>query len=301
MKTLVVCLNPTFQRTMIFDQFDEGEVNRAKKVYFDASGKGVNCCRVLSQIGHSNILLTHVGDKNHEEMIELCNKDFVKLAYCLAPGKSRTCTTVISSNSVSELVEEAHDVNSEVQRNIEILFEKNIESVDSLIITGTKPKGYSGYLYPSFVFKAKELNKFVLLDLKGADLINSLKYRPDVIKPNLSEFVKTFFHKDILENEESDYLKEEVITKMKSIFEEFGVISVITRSTNNIWAYGDEGFFEIEIHKAEKFVNPIGCGDTFAATLTSSLTGGKKLKEAICDAALNSSINVTTIKPGSLL
>jgi fructose-1-phosphate kinase PfkB-like protein len=286
---------------MIFDQFDEGEVNRAKKVYFDASGKGVNCCRVLSQIGHSNILLTHVGDKNHEEMIELCNKDFVKLAYCLAPGKSRTCTTVISSNSVSELVEEAHDVNSEVQRNIEILFEKNIESVDSLIITGTKPKGYSGHLYPSFVFKAKELNKFVLLDLKGADLINSLKYRPDVIKPNLSEFVKTFFHKDILENEESDYLKEEVITKMKSIFEEFGVVSVITRSTNNIWVYGDEGFFEIEIHKAEKFVNPIGCGDTFAATLTSSLTGGKKLKEAICDAALNSSINVTTVKPGSLL
>jgi fructose-1-phosphate kinase PfkB-like protein len=286
---------------MIFDQFDEGEVNRAKKVYFDASGKGVNCCRVLSQIGHSNILLTHVGDKNHEEMIELCNKDFVKLAYCLAPGKSRTCTTVISSNSVSELVEEAHDVNSEVQRNIEILFEKNIESVDSLIITGTKPKGYSGHLYPSFVFKAKELNKFVLLDLKGADLINSLKYRPDVIKPNLSEFVKTFFHKDILENEENDYLKEEVITKMKSIFEEFGVVSVITRSTNNIWVYGDEGFFEIEIHKAEKFVNPIGCGDTFAATLTSSLTGGKKLKEAICDAALNSSINVTTVKPGSLL
>lgn len=50
MKILCVCLNPAIQRTIVFDDFLINNVNRAKKFREDASGKGVNSCRVLNQI-----------------------------------------------------------------------------------------------------------------------------------------------------------------------------------------------------------------------------------------------------------
>lgn len=44
---LVVCLNPTFQRTVTLDHLECGEVNRGTAARLDASGKGVNTARVL--------------------------------------------------------------------------------------------------------------------------------------------------------------------------------------------------------------------------------------------------------------
>ncbi|HAP56468.1 MAG TPA: carbohydrate kinase, partial [Sphaerochaeta sp.] len=61
MKVLTVCLNPTFQNTLRFASFKIGEVNRASEHYLDASGKGMNTARIVSQLGEQSMLLTHLG------------------------------------------------------------------------------------------------------------------------------------------------------------------------------------------------------------------------------------------------
>ena len=58
---LTVCLNPTFQSTMLFDSFTVGEVNRCKKHYLHTAGKGMNTARIVSQLGKASALLTHLG------------------------------------------------------------------------------------------------------------------------------------------------------------------------------------------------------------------------------------------------
>ncbi len=77
MKILSVCLNPTFQITMRFPSFSVGEVNRAQEHYLDASGKGMNAARIVWQLGHESLLLTHLGGSRTEEMLGLCGKDGV--------------------------------------------------------------------------------------------------------------------------------------------------------------------------------------------------------------------------------
>ncbi|MBK5200161.1 MAG: bifunctional hydroxymethylpyrimidine kinase/phosphomethylpyrimidine kinase [Spirochaetaceae bacterium] len=301
-RVLVVCLNPTFQRTMIFDSYKEGEVNRAKQVFFEASGKGVNVSRVLSQKGSFNLLLTHIGYNSTEEMIKLCEKDNINLLYTVAKNtRNRTCTTLLNKDSITELVEEPDSVEEADVVRIMSLFNDNIDYCDALIISGTKSPGYYKELYPYFVKKAKELNKFVLLDLKGEDLINSIKYSPDVIKPNLSEFVKTFFNENISECEFSDKYKVRVIEKMKELYEKNGIKCIITAATNPVWSYSDNNFKEFEIIKSIKVVNTIGCGDTFSASLTHNIINNNSFEESIKAAIQDSAKNAENIKPGNIL
>ena len=301
-RVLVVCLNPTFQRTMIFDSFKEGEVNRAKDVLFDASGKGVNVSRVLNQKGSETNLLTHLGYNSTKEMIELCERDNIKLLYTVAKHtRNRTCTTIINKDSTTELVEEADCVEECDVLRIMSIFEENISSFDALIISGTKASGYYKELYPYFVKRAKELNKFVLLDLKGDDLINSIKYSPDVIKPNLSEFMKTFFNEEVDEAAPSNQYRDKVVSKMKELYDEYGIKCVITAALNPILCYLDNKCLEFDIIKSKNVVNTIGCGDTFAASLTHNILNNKSFSDSINEAILDSAKNAENIKPGSIL
>ena len=45
MRLLTVCLNPTFQITMVFPSLLLGEENRAKEHYLDLAGKVMNTAR----------------------------------------------------------------------------------------------------------------------------------------------------------------------------------------------------------------------------------------------------------------
>ncbi|MEI6876358.1 MAG: hypothetical protein WCL50_14645, partial [Spirochaetota bacterium] len=58
---LVVCLNPTIQKTLVFGSLAKGEVNRSALHRVDVAGKGVCGARVFGQLGKRAIHLTHLG------------------------------------------------------------------------------------------------------------------------------------------------------------------------------------------------------------------------------------------------
>ncbi|MGD1816806.1 MAG: 1-phosphofructokinase family hexose kinase [Pleomorphochaeta sp.] len=300
MNILIVSLNPTFQRTMVFDNFNIGEVNRAKKIIFNTSGKGVNAARVLAQKGLPSVVLTHLGKDRMHEMINQCNGDNVNLLYAITPNKMRTCTTILSNNHhTTELVEEANAVDENCAKEIVEIFNKNLDYFDLLIITGTRAPGYDDNIYSDFVKKAKEKNKIVILDICKNELKKCLIHKPNIIKPNLSEFCKTFFDIDIKENEDTEFIKEKTIKKMEEIYNKYNTISILTRGSRPIWVY-DNGFYEIPPYDFDKIVNTVGCGDTFLASLSYSISQRIPLKEAIKNATKDAAINASVLIPGSL-
>ena len=60
---LVVGLSPAWQRTLEYERFVVGKVNRAKQITEIASGKGVNVVRVAQQLGAKARLLTVAGGR----------------------------------------------------------------------------------------------------------------------------------------------------------------------------------------------------------------------------------------------
>jgi len=296
---LTVCLNPTFQSTMLFSSFQEGEVNRCLEHYLDVAGKGMNTARILSQLGTEAAWLTHLGGPRKGEMLDLCSKDAVEVIHTDSCSEIRTCTTIICNGVCTELVQNPEAVSKECEKSIRKLFSEAIVRAEALIICGTRAPGYSKELYSDFVKEAKEKGKFVLLDIKGEDLRSCLPYRPDVIKPNFSEFVETFFGEKAPEQEKNTDLLERVYAKMASLQDEYGCKSVISRGKHDLLLF-DKGPTTVAIVPTE-VVNSIGCGDTLSASLTFSLLQGHSLQHAANVATNHATMQAKTIHPGSFV
>ncbi len=296
---LTVCLNPTFQNTMIFDSFKEGEVNRCSEHYLDIAGKGMNNARILSQLGSDAALLTHLGGPRKKEMLDLCAKDAVEVIQTDSASAIRTCTTIICNGVCTELVQNPEAVSEDCESSIRNLFTETMMRAEALIICGTRAPGYSKNLYRDFVKEAKEKGKFVLLDIKGDDLLSCLPYRPDVIKPNFSEFVETFFGEKVPEQEQNTSLLERVYAKMASLQDEYGCKSVISRGKHDLLLF-DKGPATVAIVPTE-VVNSIGCGDTLSASLTLGLLQGHSLQHAASVATNHATMQAKTIHPGSFV
>ena len=270
MSVLVVCLSPAFQSTYDFPSFNPNEVNRATSHTLHASGKGVNVSRVLSSIGLENRSLTILGGDRLDEYLGYCRSEGVDLIYVDTGKDIRTCTTVIDEekHQSTELVEEAPDVSPDVEDKVMELYSSEISKHDAVVITGSVPKGFSLDIFADMTHIAAEKGRIVILDVRGELLKRALSEKPTIMKPNISEFMKTFYpEREVLEHDESDELFKLVEDKAREIYDEYGTRVIITRGDRSTWAYDGEKLLDVSID--EKFegpvVNTIGCGDTFTS------------------------------------
>ncbi len=299
---LVVCLNPTFQKTLLFERLGKGEVNRCKAHRQDASGKGVNVARIIGQLGSHAIHLTHLGGPRRDEMLALLACEGIETVWADSGSPVRTCTTVIdaSDGSTTELVEESSPVAPSTERTVRDLFSLHVRQCGTLVISGTRAPGYSDRLYADFVRQAKELGLNIVLDVKGHDLTSCLPFGPDIVKPNLSEFTATFLPgRAVGEQEDSASLEKEIESEMASIHQRYGTAVLLTRGARAAWLYTKEGFSSVGIPPA-KVVNTIGCGDAVTAGVAWSLCYGKTIHEAVAEGLRCAALKASCLRPGSL-
>ena len=285
-KVLVVCLNPTFQETIIFDTVIRNEVNRSADYFVSPSGKGVNVVRVLTQLGMEAAAFTHLGTERAREFEKLCaaeNLRLISFESTLSP--IRTCTTVIdkAQKTNTELVQEPRAVEADADARAFKLFSEHMPLFDAVVFSGTKAPGYAADLYPRMVEAAKKQGKPVIVDLKGAELQKTLAFFPDIAKPNLSELAATYMPgKKVLENEDSDYLFSEVEKIAREIRRTYGTKLVISRGRFNTWVFDGDALCVVPNKgKDVPVVNTIGCGDTLTAGMVYALLCGKELTEAV--------------------
>ncbi|MDA3938477.1 MAG: PfkB family carbohydrate kinase [Spirochaetia bacterium] len=297
---LVVCLNPTIQKTIILNELKENEVNRSSDYRTDASGKGVNVTRVLSQLGADSVHLTQSGYRA-DYFLNLTNEDYLNVQ--TVPNKSpiRTCTTLISNTNitVTEIVEESLPVDVNTETLILDEYKRLLINTENVIISGSKASGFSNNIFPQMVKLAKTAKKTVILDYRGKDLINSVSYRPDIIKINFPEFVSTFFPDySIGEHEENIKLKELVIEKITELYSTFGIKTILTRGTMPVIFMTETGSILEEKIRLVKPINTIGSGDAFTAGLAFKLNQKASLKEAVLFGAECGSKNAGLLRPG---
>jgi fructose-1-phosphate kinase PfkB-like protein len=332
-KFLVVCLNPVIQKTLVFDTLKIDHVNRASKVRTDASGKGVNVARVLTQCGESAIHLTHAGGPNREWFLALCAADRLSVEWVDSGSEVRFCSTVIDlgAGTTTELVEEAVRVAPETEARLLERFETLIGSADVLIVSGTKAAGYSDAIVPRMAELAQRHGVLTILDVKGKDLAASLPFRPAVVKPNLSEFLATFplprteasaasltsasssvsaarptgaaAKAESPEKQKSpdevDVMRNHVQGYALEWKKKYGTELVVTRGGAPIW-FSERGAAAAEPVVPVRAINPTGSGDSFTAGLARVLSVGGGLREAIREGARLGALNAANLKPGSI-
>jgi len=300
---LIVCLNPTIQKTIILNNLKENEVNRSSNYRTDAAGKGVNTTRILNQLGANAVHLTQSGDRG-DYLRELIERDNLNLVTAPNTSYIRTCTTLINTNNrtVTEIVEESPAVDNGTEKKIMNLYDNLLSEAENMIIAGSKASGFGDTIFPKMVKLAKTSGKTVILDYRGKDLLNSIPFKPDIIKINFPEFVSTFFPNfSIGEHEEISELKALVIEKMRELLNRYGIKTILTRGAMPIlYIDSDAEIKEERIHPVDP-INTIGCGDAVTAGIAYKLNMGENLDNAIRFGIECGSKNAALLRPGVII
>ncbi|MDR2482595.1 MAG: PfkB family carbohydrate kinase [Treponema sp.] len=291
---LTVCMNPTLQKTLCFSRLIPDRVNRTGRYRLDASGKGINVTRVLTQLGKRCLHLTQLGGALRPLFLELCRADGLELEWAASGSPIRFCYTLIdeAAGSVTELVEESAPVSAGTEGLLLEAYRRRMPDYGTVIISGTKAAGFSGGLVPRMVQSAKERGKTVILDLRGEDLLGSLPYRPDIIKPNLDEFTATFAP-DMPEAG----IKERTAAICRELWERYEVKIILTRGKDSVW-FAEAGVLEEYPVEAAPPVNTTGSGDAFTAGAAAALSGGASLRDAVAEGVRCGGLNARTLKAG---
>jgi 1-phosphofructokinase/tagatose 6-phosphate kinase len=309
---LCVCLNPVVQKTLVFKGLAKDEVNRAVEHRVDASGKGVNVTRILTQTGRRAVHLTQAGGPTRKWFLSLCAADGLDLRWVESGSDIRFCYTLIDAadRSATELVEEAKPVSSDTGERILAEFDRTLGECGALIISGTKAAGFPDDIFPEMSRRAREAGLLVVLDIKGQDLVNSLPSRPDIVKPNLHELLATWpFAADGLSfpgaGEESAGPSEAVVkAHVASIAAELHARwesrLVVTRGSRATWFWDGSALCEEPVVPRVQ-INPTGSGDAFTAALAATLAEGGGLREAVREGNRLGGLNAERLKPGSIV
>jgi 1-phosphofructokinase/tagatose 6-phosphate kinase len=295
---LTVCMNPTLQKTLVFSGLVPDSVNRTGEYRLDASGKGVNVCRVLTQLGKEACQLTHLGGVLRPLFLELCERDGLRVEWVESASPIRFCYTLIDKEqkTVTELVEESEKVGTHTGELLFEAFSKLLPVYSVLIISGTKAKGFSDNLIPEMARKARALGCRIILDVRGQDLLKSLPFEPDLVKPNLFEFISTFAP-ELLSEKNTAIVKKEVGKIWAELYEKHPCALVLTRGAEPLW-YAEKGELAEFAFKSVAPVNTTGSGDAFSAGLAAALEEGASLIEAVAEGARCGSLNAALLKPG---
>jgi len=302
---LTVCLNPTLQKTLRFPSIYPGTVNRTGVHRLDASGKGINVTRVLTQLGKKAVHLTQLGGGLRPLFLSLCEQDDLSVQWLESESQIRFCYTLLSNADgvVTELIEESEAVRAGTEEEMLEKFNDIIAHTADLswvIISGTKAAGFSDAIIPAMTRKAKEKGLKIILDIKGKDLSESLKYQPDIVKPNLFEFADDFAPELIRNNElitVDGFAKERIKSAVLDMAQKHNCRIILTNGSRKILAADANELFEIEVQPV-KALNSTGCGDAFTAGLATALEEGANFREAISEGCKCGALNAALVRPG---
>jgi 1-phosphofructokinase/tagatose 6-phosphate kinase len=222
------------------------------------------------------------------------------------PGKGaiRFCYTLINNQdgSATELVEEAEPVAPGTEERFREAYGALIPEYGTVVIAGAKAAGFSEDLTPFMVRTAKELGRRVVLDLRGRDLINSLPFEPDIIKPNLFEFAATFAP-DLVQNndliDDGEKVRRGIRELCRELCAKYRCGIVLTRGIKPLWFARGDDFAEFPFEPV-KPVNSIGSGDAFTAGLAAGVWDGGELREAVAEGVRCGGLNARFLRVGSI-
>jgi 1-phosphofructokinase/tagatose 6-phosphate kinase len=299
---LTVSMNPTLQKILCFPSITIDRVNRSSRHRFDVAGKGLNVCRVLSQLGKPALHLTTLGGEMRPLFLEMSRQAGLSVHWVESGSPIRFCYTLIDDGdgSVTELIENAGAVEEGTEGRLREAYEKLLADCGTVVIAGTKAPGFSGELVPFMVRRAKERGCRVVLDLWGKDLLDSLPHNPDVIKPNLEEFAVTFAPELIHDGEPAagEAARETILRICRELYTAYHCDIVLTRGIKSVWFVSDGIFDECPVTPAPRVVNTTGSGDAFTAGLASALDAG--LRAAVAEGVRCGALNAGFLRVGSI-
>lgn len=251
-----VTFNPAIDYVVRTGEMKVGVVNRteSEEIYF--GGKGLNVSIILNELGIKSEALGFVAGFTGEAIENGMAKDGIKTDFVhLNNGFSRI-NVKIQSSFETEINGQGPEISEE---NIEELFKKlnKIQDGDTIVLAGSIPASLPSDIYERILEYLKNKKIRAIVDATGDLLINVLKYKPFLIKPNNFELEEIFGVELKTAEDVSEYA-----LKLK----EMGAVNVLVSMAGDGAILADENG---KIHAcgvcSGTVKNSVGAGDSMVA------------------------------------
>jgi 1-phosphofructokinase family hexose kinase len=269
---LILCLglSPAWQHTLFFERFVFGEVNRAKRGVWCASGKVVNTAVALASLGVEHRMITFVGGHPETAFRENLAEANVSSELISVGSSTRVCTTLlVERNPTTELVEECGPLTADEVASFEAKTLRATEAAGAIVIAGSIPKGTDSSIWRRIL---ERCSVPAVLDVRGSELLEALQAKPLLVKPNREELAATL-NWDLTTD-------DDVLQAGRELCELGAKWVLVTHGTGPAILAGIDGGFRVHGVKV-KTANPIGCGDTLAAAIAWRVTLGDGVPDAV--------------------
>ncbi len=273
MISTVTC-NPSVDKTLYVPKIDVHDTNRITKVEVDAGGKGVNCSRMLKELGSMTTAVTFLGGKTGEFVKHTLRNEGIDFQFVETATPTRTCIAIeeVENNPPTTFNEKGGPVtHKEIVDLLEIV--KNICKESSyLAIGGSLPLGANPDIYNRFMQIAVTADCKVCLDTDGEPLAEGVKGKPFMIKPNRDEaerLLSTEFES------KSDVARGAVELAKRGI-----ELVVISLGKQGLVACYEGNVYDVAAPGVE-VKSTIGSGDSLVAGILSGLENGQGIEAAL--------------------
>lgn len=186
-----VTFNPAVDYVVRAEKIISGEVNRSDSEEIFFGGKGINVSLVLAQLGIKSCALGFVAGFTGSAIEQGVRDAGVETDLVhLEKGFSRI-NVKLKAEQETEINGQGPDIGEEA---LSQLYEKldRLQSGDTLVLAGSVPKTLPSDIYESILARLSGKSVRFVVDASGQLLMNVLKYRPFLIKPNDKELSEMF-------------------------------------------------------------------------------------------------------------
>jgi 6-phosphofructokinase 2 len=268
-----ITLNPSLDQHITVDGLVVDGTNRWSRLHRYAGGKGIDVSRAIHEMGGRTIAYGFIGGPVGRAVEILLDEEEVPFSF--TPIHRETRTNFIITDTKSWRQTRIDAPGPRISKNEFERFQRKMlrirPSPDLIVMGGSLPPGIPNDVYYSMIIEAKTFGVRTILDSEGQWLVEGIKAKPYLVKPNVREA------EGLLGRELTD---EDAIIKGALDIVDMGVeIAVISR--------GEEGIIAATSNEVLKAVPPqvkvksaVGAGDCTIAGLAIKLANEESLTRA---------------------
>ena len=266
-----VTFNPSMDYIVSVNDFQLGLTNRTDSELILPGGKGINVSTILMNLGIDSTAFGFAAGFTGEEIIREVEamgirSDFIKIDSGISRInlKLKNIAGTEINGSGPEISEEKIE---ELLRKLDILGEGDI-----LVLAGSIPASMPADMYSTIMERLQHKNVTFIVDATKDLLINVLKYKPFLIKPNNHELGELFDVKLTT--------REEVIPYGKKLQKQGARNVLISMAGEGAVLVAEDGsVYEAPAPKGT-LVNAVGAGDSMVAGFTAGWIEKKDYRHA---------------------
>lgn len=249
-------LNPSIDYIVHMDEFIGGITNRTASEEYFIGGKGINVSCILAELGIESTALGFTagftGDAIENGLEKLgISSDFIRLK----DGISRI-NIKIKADKESEINCQGPHISEEEFDQLLLKTDK-ITDGDTIVLAGSIPKTVSDDAYERILRRLENKKLRIVVDATKKLLLNSLPFRPFLIKPNRQE-LSEIFGCEVNNEEETAFCAKELM--------KMGARNVIVSlGGDGAVLFAEDGNTYHSGVVKEKVLSTVGSGDSMVA------------------------------------